>query len=1000
MVIIPDKGVGELSLNGSWEFMGEEPGCCVQIPGDLYAMGIHTVTDQIYEYRRLVHVPEEFMGKRIFLELSAIHDDTQILVDKETAAVNQIPYMDCHIDLTKQLKPGKTAEIVLRCLSRSDSVSSAPRRPGDPGMIGFLHNMRLVALEQSFFTVFRYEIEWPLEQEQRAVLKLHMEAEIYPEDNISGQLVLMSQDGKEIFSESCCLVRKANKEAHWNLSVPMKNPCLWDTEHPYLYRLSFRYRTKLSDRYYENGWNVGVRSIQKRKNELYINGKRTKLHGITRYSLDPIQGKQFTPKQIDKEIRLMKEANINFIRLSVYPEQKAYYECCDKYGIYLQVCAPVTFQQERYDTLGFPVVRHSCDKPKYRERYLAQFSYMVESLRNHPSIIFWEFANESDWGSNLKAEVDYARHSDPGRLTTGTWKNSHADINAYHYPLYNEIYQDGSVYDEYTHISTHALGSLCRDPGIRNAWGLSIKKGWDALYEAKGVIGTGIFALGDFVLMFPDGRIGNGSFGQWGIIDKWMRKKPEHWLVKKAYSPIRTLCLSYQIREGQKYLEIPVYNRFNTTNLKEIEAQVYQEDDTANTCMVIPGDIAPGTRGSLRIPLEQFYGIKKLTLCFCQYGKLLLDKETLSLYYNREETEKEGASGGGWETYKEERKSEEYIQSFQAELVLEETDDSYLIKDGEFQFTVNKKTGLFSEGSCNGEKLIESGPYLNFKGLYYKSTAWPRFNDGDFGIDITTWRMDSLQIIKQENMVKLLITGRYSGQQFTDADGRKYGFDEVVVCFEVIFCTKGRFLTSCKVYNPPAYLCCEMGIRYLLSADIRKYDFRREALYSCYPEEHIGRQEGTAWLYRKDALGQELEESYRKPPVFSWSYDEKDFILRGCEDWVHGTNDFRASRENLIYACASAGNRRAGVAVSPEERGLILRMGFARDEDSYNGEEIAMNLNHVLYYDLGGGSLPGRQGDMAWGNYTYEEKILPENYEVRVELFLKREIEDCFTNGG
>ena len=63
-------------------------------------------------------------------------------------------------------------------------------------------------------------------------------------------------------------------------------------------------------------------------------------------------------------------------------------------------------------------------------------------------------------------------------------------------------------------------------------------------------------------------------------------------------------------------------------------------------------------------------------------------------------------------------------------------------------------------------------------------------------------------------------------------------------------------------------------------------------------------------------------------------------------------------------------------------------------------EEIALKLNHVLYYALGGGSLPGRQGDMAWGNYTYEEKILPENYEVRVELFLKREIEDCFTNGG
>ena len=58
MVIIPDKGAKELSLNGSWEFAGEEPGRYVQIPGDLYAMGMHIVTDNIYEYRRLVHVPD------------------------------------------------------------------------------------------------------------------------------------------------------------------------------------------------------------------------------------------------------------------------------------------------------------------------------------------------------------------------------------------------------------------------------------------------------------------------------------------------------------------------------------------------------------------------------------------------------------------------------------------------------------------------------------------------------------------------------------------------------------------------------------------------------------------------------------------------------------------------------------------------------------------------------------------------------------------------------
>lgn len=232
--------------------------------------------------------------------------------------------------------------------------------------------------------------------------------------------------------------------------------------------------------------------------------------------------------------------------------------------------------------------------------------------------------------------------------------------------------------------------------------------------------------------------------------------------------------------------------------------------------------------------------------------------------------------------------------------------------------------------------------------------------------------------------------GRYGGQRFLNADGREYGFDRVSVRFEVTIYPDGRFTTAYQIYNPPAYLCCEAGIRYILSPEIKKYEFLRKALYSCYPEDHIGREKGTAWFYRADACEQELEETYRKPPVFPWSYDEKDFILRGCDDTVHGTNDFRASRENLIYACASSVQGVAGIAVYSDGTGLTLRMGLARDEDSYEGEEIAMNLNHVLYYDLGSGSLPARQGDMAWGNYTYAEKILQANYENTVEMYLRK----------
>ncbi|MFJ4686713.1 hypothetical protein [Streptomyces sp. NPDC088789] len=51
-----------------------------------------------------------------------------------------------------------------------------------------------------------------------------------------------------------------------------------------------------------------------------------------------------------------------------------------------------------------------------------------------------------------------------------------------------------------------------------------------------GVVSGAVWAAVDEVLHLPAGPVG---YGEWGVIDLWRRPKPEFWLTKKAFSPVR-----------------------------------------------------------------------------------------------------------------------------------------------------------------------------------------------------------------------------------------------------------------------------------------------------------------------------------------------------------------------------------------------------------------------------------------------------------------------------
>lgn len=114
--------------------------------------------------------------------------------------------------------------------------------------------------------------------------------------------------------------------------IPVANPHLWSAETPYLYtlRLSLKNNATVLQQYNEP---VGIREITWANGVLKLNGTPIKLKGANHHDLSPVNGRAITEAEMKKDLKLMHEANINFIRTSHYPPADPFLKLCDSLGL-------------------------------------------------------------------------------------------------------------------------------------------------------------------------------------------------------------------------------------------------------------------------------------------------------------------------------------------------------------------------------------------------------------------------------------------------------------------------------------------------------------------------------------------------------------------------------------------------------------------------------------------------------------------------------------------
>ncbi len=260
--------------------------------------------------------------------------------------------------------------------------------------------------------------------------------------------VTFSYLDKEIPVHVCLEDAEGNKVAEArggsHVILPLKNGRLWNAENPYLYTMVIGTPKEVIVE------KVGLRKVEIKDAVLYFNGEKIKLHGVNRHDSDPLTGFAISLEQMHRDLKLMKEYNVNGIRTSHYPNAPQFYQLCDEYGFYVMDetdneshGAEMAYGQNYNDSAAW-----IADNPDFIESTVDRTMKCVIRDKNRPCVFSWSMGNECAYGCTFEEALKWTKSYDDTRIT-------HYE-NAYHRP-YNKEY-DYSNLDLYSTMYTSIKG--------------------------------------------------------------------------------------------------------------------------------------------------------------------------------------------------------------------------------------------------------------------------------------------------------------------------------------------------------------------------------------------------------------------------------------------------------------------------------------------------------------------------------------------------------------
>ena len=242
-----------------------------------------------------------------------------------------------------------------------------------------------------------------------------------PEEVVSGKggaevegtvkLVLQDQDGRMIEEKTAA----ASPEVKVSFEA-VEDIVLWENRNPYLYQLTVTLEDGQGRTEEVVPCAVGFRRIEICDKVILFNGKRLIINGVNRHEWSAGSGRCITQQDMEWDIECFKRNHINSVRTCHYPDQIAWYDLCDRHGIYVMSETNLESHGSWQKVFTEPSWNVPGSLPQWKEAVVDRARTNFETFKNHPSVLFWSLGNESYVGDDIAAMERLFKEKDDTRL--------------------------------------------------------------------------------------------------------------------------------------------------------------------------------------------------------------------------------------------------------------------------------------------------------------------------------------------------------------------------------------------------------------------------------------------------------------------------------------------------------------------------------------------------------------------------------------------------------